>query len=1664
VHSFWPSLSLLAFFLVIFLECRVVCGRVTIPLGGFLAFFVYGCVGATLFSLLLQQIPYLQFAAVANAQGMPVLPAAWWIGPPVEEFAKALPVIVLAFLTAAWRRLSIADLTLAGFASGVGFGFVERNLAVLVNGKLPAIQHLYFFGYQSVQSAGGDYAFAFAGHAAYPALFALAAGIGLRLFPISRLYAWIPAAIVFAVVCFDHGMYNWKMLHPSAEGGAFLDAATTVEILYWLTLHGRIEVWLLPIGLIAAQFVEGRLCASILGRRADMVLPGEYRPWVLNEWFVGYSRLTYGCSAFDHTLAFFRRRRAFVIATLESNRVPANRPLAQYTRLLEQRVIQEQANLLAPPRADWFPPRAVFERNLKAWAWRMRWVLAFNVLFIPLFMLGNGEMPGWLRGFLSSEAFTAAMVAASAAFVVWRIYVFFRSPRLDPVASEGAAYADYHTRLLLLTAALTSGLSPALSIVLGWTGAAPGAAYLSFYFATWVGQGGNLYSVMGLGALGGAVEADPGPVGGALGDEIEAGETRIRRLERQYQRKIAFALPGAARESVHLDIEELHALIAQLDAERETQGRRKRALEAFERQAVETQVGNLGRAVETVIGEFERLRVEFDAALEAERQRIAAIKQGFDRHLSQIERELDAYDTSNAGLCESLRDLWRPRKDTDWALRIAQSTDEKAFPVLKSFVADLEAFAAKAGAETAGVLNLGISRLRAHGAPFARGAEAAPVQPAAKRDAAPALPELPEEPEEPKAVPVAAQTQRETPHAEEESAPVQPTEISETAPTESEFLGEQEELESIPIAAAIDAAPIPIEAPQALEEAAPAQQTEILEVAPSDPELSVESEEPVSVPAEEVIETAPIQIEAPQVIEEPAPILLDDRREPWSAPQIEPVPARYQPPAQPELDRAKKILDAELEAALEVASCAPDVADKNLPVCVNAPGWSLEDTDTSSGAKQSLQAAPAPSHDAEWLEGHDAPHPYDAAGVPKALENTETEEPWHAPLKEFVDLAREHAPEPEIIAEPEAQTEPDLPRIEDKTPVAAYVPVPTELPEKIAAPTEPDLPRIEDKTPVAAYVPVPTELPEKIVAPAESDLPRIEDKTPVAAYVPVSTELPEKIAAPAEPDLPKVEDKTPVAAYVPVPTELPEKIAAPAEPDLPRIEDKTPVAAYTPVPAELPEKIAAPAEPDLPTIEDKTPIVAYTPVPVELPEKIAAPTEPDLLTIEDKTPVAASTPLSTEHLKKDKLPAPPAATAAPVQKPVEPPAPAPLAAAQAGAHAAPQAGAHAAPQTAPTHGSIGKDLDDILVKLGQLEAATRGAARPERNPSSSTRRQEKIEPPKPAPQRAQADDMAPAGFADASPVMPSPAASPAMDAKIHIPEKSAAKESESDFAAAIRAIEKSQILVDMPRAAAGESEKSDDDLYGSHQPSADADIAGDPLEPSLDTDKPSDETERLGRDRGLGRGKFVREAGDKKTPASVAAASSVSFRPAKFYGNSATSEANDASGAARERARPQPQSNSIRSSKFYSSGTGASVDIADRTQAAANADTTAPIKSALAEALTEYFDRTGETPPPMHTVDSETLKEVSESGRLDTTRRGAAPWSFSGIPRRGDFAIRLKRGSDRYVEFVPSTVTFGQTPRYYARRIGVGTAQTYVPVEHLEYFDASAREWQALKR
>ena len=233
-------------------------------------------------------------------------------------------------------------------------------------------------------------------------------------------------------------------------------------------------------------------------------------------------------------------------------------------------------------------------------------------------------------------------------------------------------------------------------------------------------------------------------------------------------------------------------------------------------------------------------------------------------------------------------------------------------------------------------------------------------------------------------------------------------------------------------------------------------------------------------------------------------------------------------------------------------------------------------------------------------------------------------------------------------------------------------------------------------------------------------------------------------------------------------------------------------------------------------------------------------------------------------------------------------------------------------------------------------------------------------------------------------------------------------------------------------------------------------------------DRAPAELEQTGLQRGIGRGKFAKPADKKSATSTAAATATVAFRSSKFYGNANAAKASLA-GPAKDGSVivQQATSSSIRSAKFFNSSSEGHVDTSDRTPAVAPTRAAAPAtatKSLLADTLAEYFAKKGEAPPPMHTVDSETLGEVIDSGRLETTRKGSAPWTFSGIPRRGDFAIRLKRGSDRFIEFIPSNVSFGQTPRYYPRRVGVGTAQTYIPVEHLEYFDVDAHDWLPLKR
>ena len=99
----------------------------------------------------------------------------------------------------------------------------------------------------------------------------------------------------------------------------------------------------------------------------------------------------------------------------------------------------------------------------------------------------------------------------------------------------------------------------------------------------------------------------------------------------------------------------------------------------------------------------------------------------------------------------------------------------------------------------------------------------------------------------------------------------------------------------------------------------------------------------------------------------------------------------------------------------------------------------------------------------------------------------------------------------------------------------------------------------------------------------------------------------------------------------------------------------------------------------------------------------------------------------------------------------------------------------------------------------------------------------------------------------------------------------------------------------------------------------------------------------------------------------------------------------------------------------------------------------------------------------MYATDRATLHRIIAAGKLDAPRRRGAPWSISGMSRRGEVAIRLKPGAEQYVEFVPSTEIFGQVPHYYPRGVGKGSYHTHVLAEHLEHFDVTTRQWAPLR-
>lgn len=512
-----PNVGLLAVLLLFWLERRLIGGRATLSFSRFREAFAVGCVGASVAALVLQRI-VLQF--------VPLETAAWTWGPLIEEIAKVAPVVILVLFLGASRWLSIADLTLLGLASGLGFEFVETNLRILASSRpeVPALSVLF----DTARDPRVEYIFS--GHGTTAALTALGLAIGFRFWGTSRVGKWIPAVSAFAIGCFDHCMVNWKVLHTVYLFGQVQSvgqASQVAENVYVFTLHGALEAVLLLAGLTAASWWEGRSCARAIGSRSEFLLPGETRPLVAVEWMVALSRLKLGRLPFSQTLAYFRLRRSYAQAVAESSRYPEREQGVQW---LARRLSEMRNRVVNPLPSDWVPPRGLWAASVRKWLKRSGGVLCSRLLIVLLFLL-PALMPDPVARLTHTTGFAGAMIALSLALTLPGIRAFRRQPRLDPLRTEpdGLA-ARYHRGMLLGLALASSGAAIVNFLLGGKLLMAAQSAFISDAVRDWTNGGGNPGTLLGAAGLLTTEPEPPCPCEG-LRNEVDKGDARIKEMQ-----------------------------------------------------------------------------------------------------------------------------------------------------------------------------------------------------------------------------------------------------------------------------------------------------------------------------------------------------------------------------------------------------------------------------------------------------------------------------------------------------------------------------------------------------------------------------------------------------------------------------------------------------------------------------------------------------------------------------------------------------------------------------------------------------------------------------------------------------------------------------------------------------------------------------------------------------------------------------------------------------------------------------------------------------------------------------------------------------------------------------------------------------------------------------
>jgi hypothetical protein len=249
------TVDLLVLPAVLFVEAWLLAGTTTIGARALAVLFGLGAVLATSTAVLLEWPASHLLSPTASGA----------VGSVVEVLAPSVPVVVVAVLfLRAHRRPTLADLGLAGLASGLGFLVVGTSLVTAASHRAPSYVSPLVAGWQEIPAGGRIDPVSFVGPGVGTALVGLAIGASIRWG--KRSWRLAPPLLALCLVGLDRAVFDRQLRHAIAAEAA--PASSMVDVLQRLTFSGRLELVLVVLG-----FVAGRLGAPAtrplrsLGRR-----------------------------------------------------------------------------------------------------------------------------------------------------------------------------------------------------------------------------------------------------------------------------------------------------------------------------------------------------------------------------------------------------------------------------------------------------------------------------------------------------------------------------------------------------------------------------------------------------------------------------------------------------------------------------------------------------------------------------------------------------------------------------------------------------------------------------------------------------------------------------------------------------------------------------------------------------------------------------------------------------------------------------------------------------------------------------------------------------------------------------------------------------------------------------------------------------------------------------------------------------------------------------------------------------------------------------------------------------------------------------------------------------------------------------------------------------